>query len=144
MSLEQILKDHFGVKEEDLLKQDSVFSIPKPYIEFFSTLRFYEKTKDYFLVHAGVGEFLEDPEEDIETLLWTRDEIYDTDLMAGLRIIHGHTPLPLTLITERVNNPESMIYNLDGGCVYKHIPGMGNLVAMDLDHRTLYIQENID
>jgi len=134
----------FGIPPGELDNPGSVRMIPERYFTFLNSLQYYIMLDDFFLVHAGLGEVYDDPMEDIDSLLWTRVEIYDTDLLKGRRIIHGHTPKLLHFIEERIKNPKSKIYNLDAGCVYRHNPGMGNLAALNMDTMELFIQENID
>ena len=134
----------FGVPHGELDNPGSVRLIPERYFTFLNSLPYYIGLDDFFLVHAGIGEVYSDPMEDIDSLLWSRTEIYDSDMMKGRRIIHGHTPKLIHFIEERIKNPKSKIYNLDAGCVYNYIPGMGNLAAVDLDSMNLFIQPNID
>jgi serine/threonine protein phosphatase 1 len=134
----------FGIHRDELGDPQAVKKIPGHYFTFLESLDYFKDLDDFFLVHAGLGNVVNDPMEDIRSLLWTRTEIYDTDLLNGKRIVHGHTPRPLSFIRERIADPEAKIYNLDAGCVYNYIPGMGNLAALDLDTMELLVCKNLD
>ena len=133
----------FGIDPGKYPEGEAVKFIPEKYHEFVSRLPYYIATDDYFLVHAGTG-MKKNPAGDAETLLWTRDENYNSGYLKGKRVIHGHTPVMAEEIKHRLSDPEEMIYNLDGGCVYKSRPHLGKLVAMDLNSKKLFITENID
>ena len=132
----------FGVSPGKSMEWKSVNRIPLEYIDFFKGLNLYEETNDYLFVHAGIGSSAEDPLNNPDILLWTRTEDYNEPILQGRKMIHGHTPVELSLIRQRVLDPDSMIFNLDGGCVYSHFPGMGYLVALDLDKNRLYSVKN--
>ena len=58
-------------------------------------------------------------------------------------IIHGHVPTPYQAIEASLHH-ENDHFCIDAGCVYHHIQGLKHLVALEIDTRKLYIQENID
>jgi copper chaperone CopZ len=70
--------------------------------------------------------------------------VYDPAKAKKRRIIHGHTPTPLNILKKRLHEPERKVFNIDAGCAYKEHPGLGNLVALDLDRWEFIVQENID
>jgi serine/threonine protein phosphatase 1 len=133
----------FGVNPDHLRQRDSIFSIPGEYFMFLRRLSSYAETDGYFLVHAGINDHAENVLEDTESMIWSRDEIYNAAFLKGRMLIHGHTPQSLGTIQHRLNNPDEKILCLDNGCVYKGRLGLGNLVALDLDDRELFVQENI-
>ena len=134
----------FGVDTSLVNDPGTVFQIPKPYIEFIKTWPFYEETEDFFFVHAGLDAYSNDPLTDVESMLWTRDEEVPVNILRNRKLIHGHTPIPLSSIRERLRNPSSKVINLDGGCVYNNYPGLGHLVALDLDKMVLHSVRNRD
>ena len=74
-------------------------------------------------------------------MLWIRDEYFDKSKINNRIVIHGHTPIPFeTLIKQR--NPNKV--NIDGGCVYNHISGFGNLIALSLPEMKLISIRNMD
>ncbi|MCX6249477.1 MAG: metallophosphoesterase family protein [Bacteroidetes bacterium] len=133
----------FGVEAKHFRQRDSIFSIPGEYFSFLMGLPGYAETDGYFLVHAGISDRAENVLEDTDSMIWSRDEIYNEEFLKGRVLIHGHTPEVLGSIKHRLNNPLGKILCLDNGCVYKGKPGLGNLVAFDLDDKWLFVQENI-
>jgi serine/threonine protein phosphatase 1 len=134
----------FGIPEEKLDDPASVRQIPGAYINFLSGLSFFEETDDFYFVHAGLGKGVENPKDDLETLFWSRKEHYNRSILKGRILIHGHTPVSKVSIQDRIFDDEGKILNLDGGCVYPHVEGFGNLVGLDLDSFQLFFQENIE
>lgn len=134
----------FGVSRSQVDNWRSVSLIPQDYIDFIKTCPLYEETGDFLFVHAGLDTLSEDPFSDAETLLWTRSEIVPPDLLSGRKLIHGHTPVSLSSIRERLSDPGAIVYNLDGGCVYTNYPGLGFLVALDLDKMVLHSVRNME
>jgi serine/threonine protein phosphatase 1 len=131
----------FGAKPAHAEEWESVSLIPESYVGFFRSLPFYEETEDFLFVHAGINAYGKHPLEDPMILLWTRDENVPEAFIGKQKVIHGHTPVDLEEIRRRVGNPQSAVINLDGGCVYSY-PGLGYLVALDLDTMKLYPVKN--
>ncbi len=118
--------------------------LPEEHISFMRELPYYIMLDDYIIVHAGINYHVEEPYNDISSMVWCRDCSNDFEKSGGRIIIHGHTPVPLSSLDENEirNHPPEI--NLDTGCVYKEFTGMGNLTALDIDNRKLYSVENID
>jgi len=131
----------FGAGPTLAMEPASVHLIPDEFVEFFKALPLYEQTDDFFFVHAGLNPKSDDPLSDEETLLWTRSEDVPEEILGKRKLIHGHTPVELTLIQQRVEDPRSTVINLDGGCVYRY-RGLGYLVALDLDQMKLFPVKN--
>ncbi|MCX6244928.1 MAG: metallophosphoesterase family protein [Bacteroidetes bacterium] len=127
----------FGAEPSEINSPDSVDLIPPDYIDFFRSLPLYEETDDFLFVHAGLGNGNKDSLKDEDTILWTRSEDPPEGVLGNRKLIHGHTPVGLSEIEQRIADTRSKVINLDGGCVYRY-PGMGNLVALDLDNMKLY------
>lgn len=137
--------ESFGIPEEKTRMYLSIQRIPKEYIGFLKMLPLYIETEDFFFVHAGVNPGKEDPLEDVESLLWTRSEERDEEILGDRILVHGHTPVPLEFIKHAVvSRDEKKVINLDGGCVMNIRPDLGNLVALDLDTFRLHIERNCD
>lgn len=134
----------FGVPEEKTGDPVSVHLIPELYIDFLCGLSFFEETDDFYFVHAGLGREIENPKDDLETLFWSRKEYYNKKILRNRILIHGHTPVSMISIQDRIFDGEGKILNLDGGCVYPHISGFGNLAGMNLDSFELIFQKNIE
>ncbi len=134
----------FGIDPSRVGTMASVFDIPKKYLKFISGLPLSAATEGFLLVHAGIAKDSREPLEDAQILLWTREEINHRKLLKNRRLIHGHTPMSLVSIRDRVYDPEEKFINLDGGCVFRNYKGFGNLVALNLDTLDILVQENID
>lgn len=120
---------------------EHVSDIPPQYIQQLESLQMLHQEPDFICVHASFDTSDESPFTDYESMLWDRIEAVDMDVTGGRRVLCGHTPQTEPEIRSRLSRNKIII---DGGCVYPHRPGMGNLVALDLDSLTLTFQKNID
>ena len=115
--------------------------IPEKYWQFLEQLDFYKELPDYYLVHAGFNFATESPFDDTGSMLWIRNFIVDQKIVGDRKIIHGHTPTPINKIHTTVSLHPQVI-NIDGGCVYKQVPGLGYLTALNLDSLELHVVPN--
>ncbi len=118
-------------------------NIPDRYLVFMENLALYFFLDKYLLVHAGFDFTQPDPFVDESTILNIRQFEVDTLQTSGRSIIHGHVPTTKEKIVASLNAKERHI-SIDAGCVYKHIPLMGYLAALDLDSGQLFFERNID
>lgn len=123
----------FRIRVDSFSGPEAARKIPMEYIDFFNKLPWYLETEGFFLVHAGLNPVSRDPLDDTDAMVWSREEEYPEDLLKGRKLIHGHTPVPAESILLRIADPRSRIINLDGGCVYRGFPGLGHLVALNLE-----------
>jgi serine/threonine protein phosphatase 1 len=120
---------------------NSVNDLDPVYLEFFKDTEFYVKTDEFIAVHAGLDFSLPDPLYDAESMLWIREPVADKSFLQNRILIHGHTPMDREyLLSQKFESP----LNIDGGCVYKHKEGMGNLFALDFYRREFIETKNID
>ena len=117
--------------------------LPEKYLNFIFNLPFHIFLDNYLLIHAGLNFESADPFADYDAMLNIRSMNVDTRITGGQAIIHGHVPTPISEINESLKLTSHHL-SIDGGCVYKHIPGLGHLTALDIDSKMLYIQRNID
>jgi serine/threonine protein phosphatase 1 len=122
----------------------SGFGLPDRYLDFLNNLKLYVEMDDVILVHAGIDLSLTDPYNEKHILLWTRQTIVDKKILGNRKVIHGHTPVPLTVIREAVDDPEADDINIDGGCVYTMYRSLGYLAALDLDKWELMWVKNLE
>jgi serine/threonine protein phosphatase 1 len=134
----------FGLNPGILLTSDTVHEIPKNYISQIEKLPYYIELDDYLIVHAGFNFYLDEPFTDTHAMIWSRQMQYNPVKASNRIIIHGHTPISVDEIKAMMDDPDSGLINIDGGCVYTSYSDLGNLVAIDLDSRDLFIQKNID
>lgn len=117
----------------------NVAEIPSKYIDWLKDLRYYYDLRKFVIVHAGLNFHRDNPFEDKNAMIWTRDRYYDKTKL-NKKIIIGHTPTQLDKIQKSLN--ENIIF-LDGGCVYFDNPELGNLCALELSEMKLFSQEYI-
>ena len=134
----------FGLDPGLFLTIETVYQIPSEYIQQIEKLPYYIELEDYLIVHAGFNFYMDDPFQDHHAMIWSRDMMYDPDKANHRTVIHGHTPVPVEEIRQMIADPSPGLINIDAGCVYTEYPGLGNLVAFNLDNRELVVQKNID
>ncbi len=77
-------------------------------------------------------------------MLWIRQFKVEKAFLGERKIVHGHTPTPFPGIQQNLTDPSALVINIDGGCVYKHIPEFGHLTALNLDTLELHVLPNRD
>ena len=118
--------------------------VPIDYIEWMRNLTHYIELDRFVLVHAGLNFKNDDPYEDQRAMLWLRDYEIKPDKIGGRRIIHGHVPVNMELITMAVKNRIYKFIDLDNGPYLSGKDGFGNLVALELNKMEMVIQYNMD
>jgi serine/threonine protein phosphatase 1 len=134
----------YGIKSYSVMGEASLNELPEEHLSFIRQMPYYYKLEKYIIVHAGVNFESNKPFEDFRSMVWCRDCENDLSASGGRAIIHGHTPVPLDFIKSSLDQGIQKDVNLDAGCVYKEMLGMGNLAALDLTSKTLYSTENVD
>ncbi|HMK64633.1 MAG TPA: metallophosphoesterase family protein [Thermodesulfobacteriota bacterium] len=99
---------------------------PTAHLGFFNSLAYTFEFQDFFFVHAGLRGGIPIKDQDLNDLLWIREDFYFSNFDFGKTVIFGHTPFP-----------EPFIYNkrigIDTGAVY------GNkLTALQLPDMKFY------
>lgn len=117
---------------------ESVNDIPGRYMRFFEQTRMYVDAGRFIAVHAGLDFRLPDPFSDPESMLWIRNFPVDNSFLGERLLIHGHTPRELDYILSQKLRSS---VNIDGGCVYHWLPGMGHLVALSLEDEKFCVVE---
>lgn len=114
--------------------------IPDIYIRLLNSSILYYEHDNYFFVHAGLNFELEDPLQDIHSLMWIRNisiELYKKSSFSSKKIIHGHTPIERSKILNNLKN--NKIINLDNG-IYLKKEEFGKLTIADLtNNKILFI-----
>lgn len=118
----------------------SVYALPEKYLTFLKETKLCIQYKDFIYVHAGLNFNNENIFEDKEAMLWIRNIEAFEPVLGNRMLIHGHTPGALNFILNQRGN----CINIDGGCVYTHLKGMGNLVAYDPEKRSFVIESNCE
>jgi len=115
--------------------------IPLLYRRLMESFSFHMEYGEFIMVHATLNFRMPDPFADREAMLWSRSREVDSRLIDGKRLIGGHTPVDMEEIKRSLSTDKIM---LDNGCVYQGEPGLGNLLALELETLTIYSQKNID
>jgi serine/threonine protein phosphatase 1 len=126
--------ESFGVEDYGAL-------LPR-YRYFFEDTQHYLKLPGHVLVHAGLNFETNDPFEDTYSMLWIRNYKADPAKIGGRMVVHGHTPTPLKQLMANAGRDGTI--NLDAGCVYKGMSGMGYLLALELNSNELSYHACID
>lgn len=127
--------ESFGVR--------SANEIPELYISFLKRMGYYIEMEEAFIVHAGFNFETHDPFADKDSMLEIRDYQPDEKLLQGKKIIHGHTPVKMDEVRQRIIDNNTLI-NIDAGCVFSVKEGKGYLVAIELGSWKLYETKNAD
>ncbi len=118
--------------------------IPLEYIDWMKNLPYFVSLDDFVLVHAGLNFKKDDPFEDTYAMLWLRDYEIKPEKIGNRRIIHGHVPVNMELITLSVANKSYKFIDIDNGPYISGREGFGNMVALNLDTMEMVIQYNLD
>jgi serine/threonine protein phosphatase 1 len=110
---------------------ESVNELNTKYLRFFTDLPYYYIQDKFIFVHAGLNDDITDPFSDKYEMIWSRRERYINPVFEDKIIVHGHTPIPLSVCSEEVMSHNSVI-NIDTGCVYNEWGGYGHLSAIEL------------
>jgi serine/threonine protein phosphatase 1 len=118
--------------------------VPGEYIEWMRNLPHFVELDRFVLVHAGLNFRIENPYDDLRSMLWLREYEIKPDKIGGRRIIHGHVPVNMDLIMQSINNKIYKFIDLDNGPYLTGKDGFGNLVALELNGMEMVIQFNMD
>lgn len=111
--------------------------------------RYYIELDRALLVHAGFAFDSENPYDDTEAMVTSREGQYDAEQVGGRRIFHGHVRQPLSRIIALLA-AGSPVIPLENGVAYRPkrvtspFPEHGNLCCYELDAETLHVQPNLD
>ncbi|MCK9203150.1 MAG: metallophosphoesterase [Bacteroidales bacterium] len=119
-----------------------ILDIPSDYINWMRDLPYYAELDDFVLVHAGLNFKNKNPFEDKHAMLWLRDYKIIPEEIGNRRIIHGHVPVNMELITMAIKNRTYPFIDLDNGPYITGREGFGNMVALELNSMEMVIQYN--
>ena len=68
--------------------------LPRDHLAFLHALPLQHAEGDYLFVHAGVRPGVPLDRQEVNDLLWIRDEFLDSDAEFGKIVVHGHTIAP--------------------------------------------------
>jgi serine/threonine protein phosphatase 1 len=114
---------------------EALHDLEQKYVTFFNNLTLFYELDNYFFVHAGFNDKIEDPFSDNYCMLWMSTQQYFNPRLKDKTIIHGHSPVSLTIIQKQITSNNNAI-NVDGGCVYPNAH-LGKLVSLETNTRTV-------
>jgi len=85
--------------------------IPQAHLNFFRSLRPMYETSGYLFVHAGIRPMVPLDKQEVDDLMWIRQEFFQFIGRFPKPVVFGHTPLRQVLLT-----PDRI--GIDTGCVY--------------------------
>ncbi|MCQ2318212.1 MAG: metallophosphoesterase [Bacteroidales bacterium] len=119
--------------------------IDEKYIDWMRNGEYFIELDKYILVHAGMNFNIQNPFDDVWSMMWIRDFKVDPIKTGGKKIIHGHVPIEYSMIETFIKSTNYGFIALDNGVYYKDKKaGFGNLIALDIDSLELIAQPNID
>ncbi len=83
--------DSYGVSEGNL--ESAIEHLPEPHLKFFRELSTSYLRPPYLFVHAGVVPTRHLDEQNVEDLLWIRQEFIFSPHVLGETVVFGHTPV---------------------------------------------------
>jgi len=117
--------ESYGIGEADL--QHALERMPRRHLEFFRNLAVSYLRPPYLFVHAGVMPARPLDEQEVEDLLWIRQEFIFNPHELGHTVLFGHTPMREVM----VDLPYKI--GIDTGLVYG-----GKLSCLELTEGTLF------
>jgi serine/threonine protein phosphatase 1 len=117
--------ESYGVGEPDLPR--AIEHVPQRHLEFFRNLAVSYLRPPYLFVHAGVLPGRQLDEQEVEDLLWIRQEFILSPHDLGQTVLFGHTPVREVM----VDLPYKI--GIDTGLVYG-----GKLSCLELTEGTLH------
>lgn len=119
--------------------------IDEKYIDWIRGGEYFIELDKYILVHAGMNFNIQNPFDDVRSMMWMRDFKVNLQKTGGKKVIHGHVPIEYSMIETFIKSTNYDFIALDNGVYYKDSKvGFGNLMALELDSLELIAQPNID
>lgn len=133
--------EYHGISTMESFKIRHYNQLDYKYKKFFENLNYFFKLEKFILVHASINTNSIFPMTNYDDMIWSRNYDVDISRLDGRRLIVGHSPTPLNNIKSSL---KANVIFLDGGCVYKDRPMLGNLCGLNIDTLEFYSQKNID
>jgi serine/threonine protein phosphatase 1 len=128
-TLDSYCKSNISTSPEHLHEIRSYMGLYSPHITFLKGLPYYYEDHDYIYVHAGLNPgYRKLSDQDIQDLLYIKEEFYNNRTNAEKVVIFGHT------ITKDIHGvPDIWLggdkIGIDGGCVFGY-----QLNCLELKH----------
>lgn len=126
-----------GISSLRSFNAESAQEIVNKYEEFFKSLHHYYIIDNYIFVHAGFNDKIRNIFDDKQQMLWSRQENFEHPMLTGKTVIHGHSVIKKDDCQKQIDN-NSVVINIDTGCVFKDMEGCGVLTAVLLPDKRLF------
>lgn len=113
------------------------------YLDFCARMPYYIETPTHIFSHMGFSPHVPRPITDTRAYFHRQSLSISTTSIQNKIQIQGHVAMPLSKISQAVEEQVSTL-NIDAGCYYKTIDGLGYLCALDVKDNLLYVQKNIE
>jgi serine/threonine protein phosphatase 1 len=111
---------------------DDINQMERKYIDFFTNLKFFERTGNFLFVHAGFNDYAADPLSDYHGMIWECKTSYGNPALKDFTIIHGHRPKTVEYVRRMIAGKSGVI-PIDTGAVYEKELGYGILSALEIN-----------
>lgn len=92
--------------------------VPKEHFRFFKSLEPYIELENYYFVHAGFKPGVKIKKQELQDMLWIREDFTDSKYDFGKKVIFGHTPLDEPLIMKnKIGIDTSAVYGKKLTCL---------------------------
>lgn len=85
--------------------------VPPEHMSFYQSLKSFIELEDYYIVHAGFKPGVHVKDQELNDMIWIRDQFIYTEYDFGKRVIFGHTPFDEPFVMENK-------IGIDTGAVY--------------------------
>lgn len=123
---------------DDLLEGDLY-----AYLDFCANMHYYIETPTHIFSHLGFSPTIPYPITDTRAYFHKQEIQISQEAIIQKKQVHGHLTNSLETIQKSIKE-QALVLNIDGGCHYKTIEGLGNLCAFDVTNNTLYAQESLE
>lgn len=132
-------EDFLHTYHSDDLMEGDVYA----YLDFCANMRYYLETPTHIFSHLGFSQQVPYPITDTRAYFHGQKITILQESIETKQQIHGHMTTSLDSIQYNIAEKVSIL-NIDGGCYYSEIEGLGHLCALDTRNRKLYIQKNVE
>ena len=113
------------------------------YLDFCARMPYYIETSTHIFSHMGFSPKQPRPITDTRAYFHSQSlSISETSIHNKIQI-QGHISMSLSQISKEVEGRPSIL-NIDAGCYYNTVDGLGYLCALDTKDNLLYVQKNIE
>jgi serine/threonine protein phosphatase 1 len=113
------------------------------YLDFCAHMPYYIETPTHIFSHMGFSATQPRPITDTRAYFHSQSLQISEDSIHNKIQIQGHVAMALSQISKAVEDQPSIL-NIDAGCYYNQVDGLGYLCALDTKDNLLYVQKNIE